>query len=98
MKTTERRTITGHHAIRIAQRDGVTLHKYEDITDPQSNLSIREAFIIAAENAGLIYCTVVPRGEMPEGYAVECYFRDGKYLGPDEDGIEPRWEDAEQAE
>lgn len=29
------------------------------------------------------------------GYRVEDYFRAGKYLGPDDDGVEPIWRDAE---
>lgn len=30
-----------------------------------------------------------PDGTAPAGYNVSDYFRDGKYLGPDEDGIAP---------
>lgn len=97
-------TITGHHAIRIAKRDGVTLNKYEDFTDGEEGLSIREAEVIAADDASLVYCTVSPTGWVsPEGlrwtgdgYNVSNYFHihTGKYLGPNDDGVEPRWQDA----
>ena len=90
-------TITGHHAIRIAERDGVALNKYADPIEPEDHdISAAEAEVIAADDASLIYCTVVPHGPMPEGFHVTNYFHihTGRYLGPDEDGVEPRWQDA----
>lgn len=98
--------ITGHHAIRIARRDGVRLRKYADPTEGyRDNVPVDEAERIAAEDASLIYCIVVPTGwtGAAEGYHVEDYFpgslqghaRSGaRYLGPDEYGIEPTWTDA----
>ena len=76
--------ITGAEAIRIAERDGVTLHRY----------------------ASLIFCIVQPFGWTGDaaGKNVNDYFpgnlggeanSGAKYLGPDEDGIEPTWRDAE---
>lgn len=91
-------TITGHHAIRIAKRDGVTLRRYADTNSGASvTVSNFAAAFIAAEDAGLIYCTVTPCGWSKcsgKGFHVEDFFRDGRYLGPDEDGREPRWADA----
>jgi hypothetical protein len=68
--------ITGPHALRIAERDGVTLHHGSSILVEPSGWS----------NG---------KNEIP-GYNVSDYFRsDGTYLGPDQDGIEPTWADAE---
>ena len=98
--------ITGQHAIRIAERDGVTLKKYNDpIEAHRDEVPIKEAKEIAEQDADLIYCVVVPTGWTgpAEGYRVEDYFpgslggaaRSGaRYAGPDEDGIEPTWSDA----
>ena len=95
--------ITGEHAIRIAERDGVRLRKHSDpVTGYQDNVSIAEARDIARADASLIYCVVLPVGWTgpAEGYRVEDYFPGSlgglEYLGPDEDGIEPTWLDAEE--
>ncbi len=99
--------IHGREAIRIAERDGVTLHKYADpIEGYRAGVSVAEAREIAKEDAGLIYCIVQPVGWVGGDAAernVADYFPgslDGlarssaKYLGPDDDGIEPTWSDA----
>ena len=84
MKTENTYKITGQHASRIASRDGVTLH-----TDTDGS-----------------YCIVRPVGWIggdAEGRNVLDYFRGSlgglalsasTYLGPDDDGVEPTWEDA----
>jgi hypothetical protein len=98
--------IEGSEAIRIAERDGVTLHKYADPIDGYRTVTLDEARDIAKEDANLIYCVVQPTGWTgdAEGYNVADYFpgslngaaRSGaKYLGPDADGVEPTWADAQ---
>ena len=79
--------IAGNEAIRIAERDGVTLHKYADPIDGYRTVTVSEARQIAREDASLIYCVVEPAGwtiagERPanfadiiEGYNVDNYFR-----------------------
>jgi hypothetical protein len=84
--------ITGNEAIRIAERDGVTLHKYANliycVVKPTG-------WTIAGEQPANF-------ADIIEGYNVENYFRGsldgadrsgGKYLGPDEAGVEPTWSD-----
>ena len=100
--------IEGNEAIRIAERDRVTLHKYADPTDGyRKGVSVSEARDIAKEDANLIYCIVQPTGWTGDatGYNVADYFpgsldgtaRSGaKYLGPDADGVEPTWSDANE--
>lgn len=83
MKTETVYKIVGTHAARISARDGVTLHK-----SPEGQ-----------------YCIVRPVGWTAdcEGANVLDYFRGSlgglalsasTYLGPDESGLEPVWEDA----
>jgi hypothetical protein len=85
--------ITGNEAIRIAERDGVTLHKYADL------------IYCVVEPTGWTIAGEQPANftDIIEGYNVENYFRgslDGAdrsgatYLGPDEAGVEPTWSDA----
>lgn len=97
--------IEGHHAIRIAEREGVTLHKYADpIEGYRKCISLAEAREILKDDANLIYCLVVPTGWTGDhaGYNIADYFpgsldgyaRSGaKYLGPDSHGVEPIWSD-----
>lgn len=98
--------ITGHDAIRIAERDGVTLHKSADPIEWYGIVDIALARDIAKIDASLIYCIVQPVGWVGDGtgHNVTDYFRgclDGHamsgatYLGPDEDGVEPTWTDVE---
>ena len=58
---------------------------------------------IAKDDPSLVYIRVqacgwvTPERRLPnlEGYNADNYFTPtGMYLGPDDDGIEPRWEDA----
>ena len=74
--------ITGNDAIRLAQRENLTV----------------------CDNDGTPYVTVTPTGWRnaqgnhcdSEGRTVEAYFNsyNGEYLGPDDDGVEPCWNDA----
>ncbi len=97
--------ITGDEAVRLAERDGLTLRKYNDPTeDARSGLTPDEARDVIREDPHLIYVDVVPMGWTGEaiGYNVSDYFRTvgvrQEYQGPDDDGIEPTWADAEATE
>ena len=48
--------IMGADAIRIAERDGLTLHKYADPVDGARIVTEDEAWEIIREDAGLVYC------------------------------------------
>jgi len=95
--------INGKDAVRIAERDGVEIQCYASPIDDGGVVSAAVAREIAKADPGLVYVSVVPNGwwngqqfvtEMP-GYNVSDYFRPGgMYLGPDEDGVEPRWHNA----
>jgi len=50
--------IAGAEAIRIAERDGLTLHKYADPVDGGRVVSLDEARDIAREDPGLVYVLV----------------------------------------
>ena len=98
--------ITGHHAIRIAERDSVTLYKAADpVEGYRVGISPEEARAVASEDPSLIYCIVDPAGWTgdADGFHVCDYFRGSlngharsgaTYLGPDDSGNEPRWQDA----
>ena len=91
-------TIKGQDAIRLANRDNLTLRKYADPIDGARVVTADEAVSIAREDSGLIYVKVTPNGWFggnSDGYHVEDYFNRGRYLGPDCDGVEPTWVDAE---
>lgn len=72
--------ITGSEAIRLAQRENLTV----------------------GDNDGTPFVTVIPTGWRnaagnhcdSEGRTVEAYFRGNEYLGADDDGVEPCWNDA----
>jgi hypothetical protein len=74
--------ITGDDAVRLAQRENLTV----------------------LNNDGTPYVTVTPTGWRDgrgnhcdaEGRTVESYFNsyNSEYLGPDDDGVEPCWNDA----
>lgn len=89
-------TIKGRHAIRLAERDSLTLSKYADPTEGERQVTLSEAEEIARQDAGLIYVTVTQVGWTGDasGYNISDYFQSGRYLGPDSDGVEPTWQDA----
>ena len=62
--------IAGAEAIRIAERDGLTLRKYADPVDGGRVVSLDEAREIAREDAGLIYVLVHVRDwtDSADGY------------------------------
>ena len=91
-------TITGHEAIRLAEENSFTLRKYADPIDGARDVTIEEARKIAKEDASIIYATVVPNGwnaepDQTAGYHFADFFDFlGNYQGPDEDGVEPTFE------
>lgn len=104
MSTTPPYTITGSDAIRLAERDQLQVHCYANPIDDGGPVTTDLARQIAKEDSGLVYVKVTAVGwrtkdgaalsEMP-GYNVADYFNpSGMYLGPDDDGIEPRFDDA----
>jgi hypothetical protein len=88
--------ITGQDAIRLAERDALTLQKFADPIDGARTVTPSEARDIAREDEGLIYVEVQPTGWTSDetGYNVCDYFdHNGTYNGPDDDGVEPTWAD-----
>ena len=90
--------LTGLAAIEAAEANGLTLNKYNDpIEDARTGLDIAEARKVAGEAPSLVYIHVECVGwkqagksiETPDGINVADYFRDGEYLGADQDGVEP---------
>lgn len=89
--------IDGNDAVRLAERDQLT------IRSNSGTVSAGTARQIAKDDPSMVHVEVAANGwwdgeqalsELP-GYNVSDYFTpDGMYLGPDEDGIEPRWNDA----
>jgi hypothetical protein len=95
MKTTYK--ISGADAIRLAERDGLTLRKHADPVDGARIITADEAREIAREDAGLVYVLVHVRDwtDSADGKNVADYFTpSGRYKGPDDDGIEPMFADA----
>ena len=96
--------ITGSDAIRLAQRENLTIHCHSNPIDDGGVVTIEVARQIAKEDPALIYVTAVPTGWRNaagnhcdgEGRTVESYFNryTGEYLGPDDHGVEPCWNDA----
>ena len=70
--------ISGEHAVRLAERDGVTLKQGEC------------GQFIEVEPLGWVGMG----DQNADCYHVEDYFSGGQYLGPDCDGTEPTWIDA----
>lgn len=99
-------TITGRDAIRLAERDSLTIRSYDNpLSDDGGVVSVGVARQIAKDDPNLIYVIVQPCGWVDaegrslstmDGYNISDYFTsDGMYLGPDDDNnIEPRWNDA----
>ena len=102
MKPTHK--ITGADAIRLAERDNLTMQCYANPSDDGGVGAPNVARQIAKEDPSLIFVTVEADGwwdgsqrvsEM-RAYSAEDYFNEsGMYLGPDEKGVEPAWSDAE---
>lgn len=93
-------TLTGTEAIRLAEENSFTLRKYADPIDGARDVTMDEAIKIAKEDASLIYAIVAPTGwnaepDQTAGYHYGDYLDVfGQYLGPDDDGVEPTFEDA----
>lgn len=103
MNTETTYKITGNDAVRLSERDQLTLHCHANPLDDGGIVSTEMGRQIARDDANLLWVDVVIDGwwtgsqavsEMP-GYNVSDYFTSGgMYLGPDDDGIEPRWSDS----
>lgn len=96
-------TINGRDALRLAERDGLTIHIRTNPKYPESTVNWQTAVQIARDDSGLVFVRVEAHGWwdrkwLPsiDGYNVGDFFvADGTYLGPDADGVEPSWRDAE---
>lgn len=95
--------ISGHEAIRLAERDSLTIYCHNNPVDEGGEVDLDKAKEIATEDPALLYVQVVPRGwwamgrkvEHLEGYSFPDYFGpSGKYLGPDCNGTELTFRDA----
>jgi len=95
--------ITGSDAIRIAERDNLTIRCHTNPIDGGGVVTVGVAVQIVRDGSDLIYVSVQPDGWVDaegrnlstmDGYNVSDYFTPGgMYLGPDDDGIEPTWND-----
>ena len=94
--------ITGSDVLRLAQRENLTIRCYANPINDGGVVTLGEAIGIVRDDPSLIYANVTPTGWRDasgnhcdgEGRTVEGYFRGNEYLGPDDDGIEPCWNDA----
>jgi hypothetical protein len=96
--------ITGNDVLRLAQRENLTIHCHANPIDDGGIVTLGVAQQIAKDDPSLIYAWVTPTGWRnsqgnhcdSEGRTVEAYFNTytGEYLGPDDDGVEPCWNDA----
>lgn len=96
--------IAGSDAIRLAERENLTIHSHANPIDHGGPVTVGVARQIAKEDANLLHVLVTPTGWRNaagnhcdgEGRTVEAYFGGsmGVYLGPDDDGVEPCWNDA----
>jgi hypothetical protein len=95
--------ITGSDAVRLAQRDNLSLFCEENPIATAGPVGAHEAAQIARQDPDLVFVKVTPDGwwhgrrlSSVEGYNVGDYFTSsGMFLGPDDDGIEPTWNDAQ---
>lgn len=97
--------ITGSDAIRLAERDNLTIYCYANPIDEGGPVHPGVARQIMREDPGLVYIVVEHWGwinedgnpvSVEDGYNISCYFgEDGEYLGPDDFGIEPRFQDSD---
>lgn len=97
---TQTYTLHGYAALRIARRDGVTLYYQGTVPMDPKLATPREYASLTAkvtpdgwriDIAGVDYPA---DGSETAGYNVSDYFHESRYLGPDQNGIEPRWKDA----
>jgi hypothetical protein len=85
MSKIETFTITGSDAKHLAERDSLTLLSNED----------GNYVVVTARGWWDGQRVSAASGDIVLGYNVSDYFTSsGMYLGPDDDGIEPTWDDA----
>ena len=103
MNATITYTITGREALRIAERESLAIHCAENPIHTGDTTSHPLALEVAKYDASLVSVTVTPTGAWRnsrgsyvdgEGRNAHDYFRGGEWLGPDDDGIEPAFDDA----
>lgn len=97
-------TITGREALRLAERDDLTINAAPCAIIPEGGpVPLGTAKQIAKDDPSLLSVRVELAGWWdgvrlqfaPPGYNVPSFFDgDGEFLGPDEDGIEPTWKDS----
>lgn len=97
-------TITGREALRLAERDDLTIHATPCAIIPEGGpVPLGTAKQIAKDDPSILSVRVELDGWWdgtrlrfaPPAYDVGEFFdRDGEFLGPDEYGIEPTWKDA----
>ncbi len=94
--------ITGSDAVRLAERDRLTIYSAANPIDDGGIVTVGEARGIVREDPSLVY-VIAQRDDWWDGqrvsdmagYSAHDYFApDGTYLGPDDDGVEPTWKDA----
>lgn len=92
--------ITGSDAIRLAERDGLTIRCHGT---PETVSPSEARGMLGLDGTESVWVSVTPHGwwdgqrvtEAPDGYNVSDYFTStGMYLGADDEGIEPTWDDA----
>lgn len=97
--------ITGSDAVRIAERDNLQLRCYANPIDEGGPISVDLGRQILKDDPSLLYIIVTPDGwwdgqrvsEMPPEYNAGDYFTsNGMYLGPDDSGVEPTWNNADK--
>lgn len=95
--------ITGYEALRISARENIQIYTYANPIDDGGPISYTMAVNILKDDPSLIYINVTPNGSWRsnngnyidgEGRNANEYFQSGEWLGPDDDGIEPSFNDA----
>lgn len=91
------KTITGEHALRLAEQHGLQLVDTERHNAPLSRELGRSLLHVSFHRPGVIvrfggqYVDEAGKRVRKEHREAECYFRGWIYLGPDRFGIEPKW-------
>jgi len=94
--------ITGADAVRIAERENLTVQCHANPIDDGGPVEIGVARQIMKEDPSLVFVDVIPTGwrnlagnycDPGLGYHAGDYFNrtSGEYLGPDCEGVEPCW-------
>lgn len=88
-------TLHGYAALRIARRDGVTLYYGGTRLAKDARVHVYAPLRAYVTPDGWLRDTSYPLDAYDmEEPTVDSFFHESRYLGPDENGIEPRWKDA----